>query len=153
MRSSAAVWLVLGLAGGSAALLGCSSDEPGSPATTGDAAPAGCVQGGPCASEGSPCDGVETCRSCGFESWVREAPRCLCKAGAWACTLTECGPFTPNTFVDAECKTRRDAGTVDTGGTDTGVGDTGGPGDAGDTGDAGGADAPTDVTDAPAESG
>ena len=110
-------------------VVGCSSEEP-APATTTDAGATGCVQGGPCASPGSPCDGAETCRLCGFESWLREAPRCLCKAGAWACTVTECGPFTPNTFVDPECKTRRDGGVGDTGGGDTGTGSD----DAGDGG-------------------
>ncbi len=109
------------------ALVGCKADDP--PATT-EVAETGtpaCAAGEACFREGAPCDGKETCRACGFESYVREAPRCLCKGGKWDCTLTACGPFTPNTFLDAECKTRRDAGApVDTGTSeDTGPEDTG----------------------------
>ena len=95
------------------ALVACSSDDA---ATATDAATdaAMCQNGDPCDREGNGCTGVSTCRSCGFESYVREAPRCICKSAKWVCTLTDCGPFTPSTFVDPECKTRRDAGVPDT---------------------------------------
>jgi len=128
--------------------LGCSSDDTPAVTETAETGTPLCAAGEACFREGAPCDGKETCRVCGFESYVREAPRCLCKSGKWECTLTACGPFTPNTFVDPECKTRRDAGgPVDTGTSeDTGAGDTG-------AGESGAAETGPDDTGATAEAG
>ena len=80
-------------------------------------APESVTGGMPCAvSTGVGCPSTEACRQCGAFAYRTFAPTCVCVAGTWSCSHTDCGPMAGcGSFSDPACTVPGpcDAGTTD----------------------------------------